>query len=567
MTLLRAVRLGWMPLLFCCAMPAGAQVVRGVVTERATGVPVPGVLVTLQRADSAGGAPVMSALSDERGEYAIRAGGPGQYRIDAKRIGVRRYASEPFSLGAGETRQFDVTVDALLYSLPEVTVAATEVCAARRNQRARVSALWDEAWTALTATRISARDRPMQARVVRHLLTVDAQGIATLSESRQTIENALEHHFTSLSADSLSMIGYWRELPGDSIAYYGPDADVLLSDAFRRDHCYTIVEGGRDRRGLVGLAFAPIEGRTLPDVQGTLWLDARTFELRFVEFEYSRLPFGELSVWVGGEVHFARLPNGTWTVRRWFIRVPTYRRSAEAAQLRGLLGAALDSLATLHRLVETGGSLILDELPRPLNPATLTGVAHDSAGRALRDVTVRLPGTSFTDTTDERGRFAFDSVPPGSYAVAVQHPEYSLYGITAAQAFVTLREAEREQIALRALRTHQIRDQLCDGKSHAPRHATLRVIMVDSATTTPLRGLPLRLAWSDPLRSGALAWREQQLTGETDALGAVDFCDIPPAVPMELVLERGADGPLRISVLQLRPNELSTRVVFARTGR
>src|SRR5512145_2741829 len=76
--------------LWAGAMPAQGQVVRGVVTERTTRVPIPGVLVTLVPADSAAGqAPLnLTALTDARGEYGIRAGAAGRYRVDAKRIGV-----------------------------------------------------------------------------------------------------------------------------------------------------------------------------------------------------------------------------------------------------------------------------------------------------------------------------------------------------------------------------------------------------------------------------------------------------------------------------------------------
>jgi hypothetical protein len=75
------------------------------------------------------------------------------------------------------------------------------------------------------------------------------------------------------------------------------------------------------------MSFEPESEREVPEVRGTIWLDARTFELRLVEFRYSRLPSPSGNRNIGGEVHFTRLPSGAWIVERWFIRIPRYARS------------------------------------------------------------------------------------------------------------------------------------------------------------------------------------------------------------------------------------------------
>src|SRR4030095_428528 len=85
---------GWTVLIACgvtFSVAAEAQVVRGRITDRTSGSPVPGVLVSLL--PDAGTTAAISALSNARGEYAIRATSPGRYRLDAKRIGVQRYVS------------------------------------------------------------------------------------------------------------------------------------------------------------------------------------------------------------------------------------------------------------------------------------------------------------------------------------------------------------------------------------------------------------------------------------------------------------------------------------------
>jgi len=92
-------------LLLLLAHIANAQLVRGVVVERGSGIPLAGVLVSLEPYPSAvrdERAAATNGLTNARGEFAVRALGAGRYRLTAKRIGVRRFSSEAFQIAAGE---------------------------------------------------------------------------------------------------------------------------------------------------------------------------------------------------------------------------------------------------------------------------------------------------------------------------------------------------------------------------------------------------------------------------------------------------------------------------------
>lgn len=341
---------------------SGAQNVRGVVTEQASGTPLAGVLMSLSLDDSPGSA-VVTALTNDRGAYFLRAPQPGRYRLGAKRIGVRRFESEAIDLGPSQDVERDVELEALAYRLPTVTVESKPLCVRRADQASRIASLWDEVRTALTATQVSLRDRLVRARVVRYVHELDARSLRLQAERmRRQTDGVVERPFVSLPGDALSRSGYWRVLPNDSISYYAPDADVLLSAAFARDHCFGAADGRGERAGLTGLSFEPAAEREVPDVRGTIWLDARTFELRLVEFRYSRLPIATGNRNIGGEVHFARLPSGAWIVERWFIRTPRYAdrpttRSAGVPGQRPVLEYRLTGLR------EEGGTVKVDSLP------------------------------------------------------------------------------------------------------------------------------------------------------------------------------------------------------------
>src|SRR5688572_19825565 len=338
------------------ALPLNAQVVRGRVTEGSSTLPVPGALASLllETADSV----LASTLTTQEGDYALRAPAPGRYRLAVKRIGVRRFVSAPFDIAEGETRVLDVSLDPVALTLPEVTVSG--LCATNPRDLRRIASLWDEARTALEATEISQRERLISATISRYAGELDPPSLRVLFDWRSDAQLLVQQPFTSLSGDSLSAVGYWRQLPGDSVEFLAPDASALSSNAFLRDHCFTLAGAPRARPDLVGLRFVPSRDRKLPDIAGTVWLDARRFELRFIEFRYTLLPEMPNADRVGGEVHFSRLGTGAWIVERWFIRMPQVM-------------VVPDALEPRRQLYEEGGAVVTDGVASSTRPATVTG--------------------------------------------------------------------------------------------------------------------------------------------------------------------------------------------------
>jgi hypothetical protein len=543
-------------LAFLLLAPAGAasgQVVRGTIVDRASGAPASGVVVSLEAVGPAEALPLASVLSDGRGEFALRAPAAGRFRVNAKRIGVRRFLSDEFELAAGETKRFTFQIDAIAMALPEVLVSG--LCVTRPAHLKRVASLWDEARTALAATQISLRDRLFEARVLRYASLIEPRSLRVLNEWRSDAQGAVARPFTSLSGDSLSAMGYWRELPGDSVEYHGPDADVLASNAFVRDHCFSLVEGRRDRPGLTGLAFEPSRSRTLPDIRGTIWLDARTFDLRFVEFGYTRLPAAANSDHIGGEVHFARLPHGAWIVRRWFIRMPQYGDQRSGNWLR----------TVVRRLHEEGGDVSAPGLSLTTAPAVVTGTVVDSSGTPLGGAGVRIAGTQYAAISDAAGRFRLDSLPPGRFTVIAEQEGYSRLDMIAAGDPVTLSAGATVRVRLRALSAPALTERLCDEPAR-PDRATLRLAMVDSATRAPFAGVLFLVNWStDTTRAPpALTSLVRPIRRRTDGRGLATFCAVPANTPLEVSLVGAGRTAQHVMMITLEPGEITLRLVTGR---
>jgi hypothetical protein len=527
----RVVTMVLFPVLCVSSRSVGAQIVRGTVTERGTGEPLPGVLITLE---PTGGkeTTARAVLSDDAGNYAVR-GSPGSYSVSAKRIGVQRFVSDPLQLAAGDTRQLDIVLEALVYQLPAMRIVDAGLCVTREAERQRVSALWDEARTALTASSLSRRDRLFQGSMTRYSRRLDPRSLRVLEDSWNELSGTYDRTFTSPSGDSLSRLGYWRR-DGADATYYAPDGDVLLSRAFQRDHCFdVVVDAGPDRRGMIGLGFMPLPTRKVPDVRGVLWMDDRTFALQLVEFAYTQLPGGAFADRVGGELRFSRLNSGAWVTSRWMLRMPHY------------IGG------NIRELIEEGGMAFGPGLRLFGTPAAIAGTLTDSVGRPFVGASIRLAGTPLATVTGGGGAFQLDSLPAGYFTLIAVHSSYEALGTLASQQGLDLREGATERDTLRAQNTAELVERFCPGQRLRRDRGILRVNAVDSTTSRPLANMQVWLRWVAGFvgRGEALMARTSGEEQRTDKDGGAAFCDVPANTPLTLSAVNALGSPARDSII------------------
>jgi hypothetical protein len=98
---------------------------------------------------------------------------------------------------------------------------------------------------------------------------------------------------------------------------------MLLSDRFAASHCLRLESAPSGKPHLIGVAFAPTRDRRgTRDIEGTIWLDRASAELRTLEFRYTDLPDIAIAAGAGGHVAFLQLDGVTWLVNEWTIRFP-----------------------------------------------------------------------------------------------------------------------------------------------------------------------------------------------------------------------------------------------------
>ncbi|HEX5074558.1 MAG TPA: carboxypeptidase regulatory-like domain-containing protein [Gemmatimonadaceae bacterium] len=458
--------------------PVAAQVVRGVVTEKATNAPLDGVVLTvLDPRDSV----VVQVLSNDGGGYEIRLPSAGMYTVDVKRIGVKRVRLTPFAIGEGETKRLDITLEPVPAVLASVNITGRTSCVKNPQTNAKTAALWEDARAALTASVITRSLTVGNDSVMHFTRKLDVNSWKVLAESRQKLSASIDHPFKSLPAEVLSVGGYITVNQDSTVDYYAPDADVLLSDTFLTDHCFKIEAGTFEHTGYVGLAFQPVKERKKPDIKGVLWMDAKTHELRTLEFTYNWLPNDLRPGDFGGTVSFFRLPGGRWIVRSWRIRMPEFGWNRP--------GYGRLSLGVV-RIAEEGGVVPLNSLLNQGGNVQGVVVLDTVSNQPIAGITVALEGTADSTRTAADGSFELPFVAPGSYTVVLRHPALDSLGI---QHLVKTVEVEAGKIATMRINfpsNEELAGRMCSGVPvDFKRQSIIRFIVLDQAGT-PLSKAP-----------------------------------------------------------------------------
>ena len=264
-----------------------AQVVLGrVVTPDST--PVSGAIVT---ATDVRGATIGRALTTQRGEFVLRLTAAGEIRLGVLRIGYRPTAGPTVTVAEHGTEHARIVFTSRAVVLAAAGVREKETCRVSSDTGLIVARVWEEARKAMLTTQLSVDGAPLFAEWIEYDRTFDAASRVVREQRVQTSRNATTHAFRSAPAEVLRDQGF-VVVDGNETTYYAPDADALLSDAFVAGHCFRLATTPPDGDvTLIGVAFAPTrERRDLREIEGTMWVDRTTSELRTLEFRYLNLP-------------------------------------------------------------------------------------------------------------------------------------------------------------------------------------------------------------------------------------------------------------------------------------
>ena len=528
---------------------ASAQAIAGKVLGKIDGAPVVGAIVTLL--DSAGRS-ITTKLAEDGGSFDFAAPHAGTYAIRVERVGFRSTTTSPFLVRQGATADVPITIVSDGVSLRAVKVSADRRCVVRPQEGLATAELWNEARKALNATQLTqmaqaaarARRNPHRfaVRWRKFERDLEPRSLAVRSEESVEMEGEAVTPFVSADPEVLARSGYVDGEIARGTTFFAPDAAVLLSDRFLDTHCFRIQAPEKGRRDdLIGLAFEPLsltsEGsQRRVEVNGVLWLDRASAELRYLEYGYVNLPFDADANRAGGRLEFRPLPDGRWIVWRWYIRTPGLERREGAYSMQQ---------TTIIRVREQGAEL-LEVMPAGVSRvgrASISGIVFDSLrGIPLAGARVFLSGTSLAAVTGTDGGYTIDAIPPGKYVVSVLAPRLDSLLLEPPAREVVLNAADAKQIELAVPTPRTLSAQLC-GAPMADTSAILLGFVRDTADTKA-SGASVRAEWTTVTQQGTTGLRREPALVETTAStrGRYALCGLPAGVRYTIRARRDRNG-------------------------
>ncbi|MEO9034949.1 MAG: carboxypeptidase-like regulatory domain-containing protein [Gemmatimonadaceae bacterium] len=482
-----------------------AQTLTGTVRDSASREPIPGAVILLL-ADTT---TVARAITNELGRYRI-ARPASASRMRVVRIGFRPRAID---LRQVPSETIDVDMPSITTMLEPVQVTAAAGCP-RRSDRNMAFALLEQARAGLLTTVVARETDPASMvrmsferfmdsndRVVRQTVHVDSSdGVNASFEAARSASEFVKRGFVSDSA-------------GLAI-FYGPDADVLLDDAFVAGYCFHLGDADPARPHQVALVFnAADQKKGRIDIEGTLWVDTAARALRDLNFQYRGMDRDVSAIHPGGRTSFREMTNGTVLIDRWVLRLPAARRNEEGRQMRGVRYDATETGGEVARASWPTGELWFAKL------GALQAKVVDSAGAPVTNAVVQLDGTNYSARPDSAGVATFDALLPGPYFVMVVDSAVASVGmsIRSSAPLVAARDST-VHASIVIPKAGQYAGAGCVANALTDEAAPWLLIRVNNPNDRPARNAHWRLSRS--LRGGSEAVEQ----GRADADGVVHYC-------------------------------------------
>ena len=513
--------------LLALSLPVGAapQVapVVGFTREAGTGAPLPGVLVSLVSVP--GGDTEATVLSDETGRFIMPGTVGREYRLHGERVGLSSVTSGIFRLEP-ETDIRELRMAEAAVQIEGLTVRRPiRLCEIGEADALLVQRWWNEIRKALESAAV-VHANELDEFTFERFQREWTRNLSGLRAERYFAVDALDPRpFLSEDAQTLSDGGYVQGPRGER-RFYAPDAGVLLSSTFLRDHCFGIQSTGESSSTL-SLSIAPTDDRDVPDITGVLEIDTISKELRTFDFEYVNLPDDiPSSSAAGGHLRFEYLISGAWIVSEWWVRMPW-------VDPRVWPPTVLAYVDEGGRLTGAAAATLSD------SGVVLAGTVFDSLhSRPLAEARVSVLGTRLASRTAADGSFELRSVPPGMRAITVHHEDLTALAIPSPVVRVEVQAAGTDPLRVFIPSFRSVAPLLCPEGEQPPSVILAGAVIDPARDSAGVASTAVRAQWlRAPEGGGApVSVFEETLT---DPDGRFVLCALPAESPVTLAVQSG----------------------------
>ena len=174
-------------------------------------------------------------------------------------------------------------------------------------------------------------------------------------------------------------------------------------------------------------------------------------------------------------------------------------------------------------------SVLPGQNPAP-KPARVVGIVIDSIHRSgLPGADVIVSGIATSYTTDSLGRFAIESLPPGTYRIGVFHPLLESLGISLATKPFTLGPDSTGDVSLAIPSATTLATRYCGSAVTPNAPAVVAGKVLDPDDDHPVSGANVSLAWVDMIvsKQTGVVRTPHELHATSDSVGFFKFCGLP----------------------------------------
>jgi hypothetical protein len=179
---------------------------------------------------------------------------------------------------------------------------------------------------------------------------------------------------------------------------------------------------------------------------------------------------------------------------------------------------------------------------------TVNGIAFDSLrGVPLPDAFIVLRERSRSTTSDERGRFRFDSVPAGSYTFVMQHAVFDSLGLSGATTKAVITDG-KALVTLSVPSFSALWSTACGNSAPARDTGFVYGTVRDAKSRAPVPQAWVEVSWLDVVKLGAakastnVTQRRYKSEVQADANGGYAVCGVPTGLGYQVKAFYGSNS-------------------------